>query len=116
MIVSQTTLGEFSNPGSGTYGCCAFVVVISLAHPIYPLIRSWKKPDFKQLQKYTQDNLEKYDAYVKWIAQQDLSKLKFMDEVHFVSKSMYNSTHLTHYTSTHTTQLTNFFSFRRFSI
>jgi hypothetical protein len=49
---------------------------------------SWKKPSFKQLQKYTPDNLEKYAAYVKWIPLQDLSKLKFMDEVHFVAKGM----------------------------
>jgi hypothetical protein len=49
---------------------------------------SWKRPSFKQLQKYTPENMGKYAAYVAWIAMQDLTKMKFMDEVHFVSKGM----------------------------
>jgi len=49
---------------------------------------SWKKPSYKQIQKYTQKNLARYQAYTQWIAAQDLSKLKFMDEVHFVSKNV----------------------------
>jgi hypothetical protein len=47
---------------------------------------SWKRPSYKQLQKYTTRNLQLYDAYEAWIKQQDLSKIKFVDEVHFVSK------------------------------
>jgi hypothetical protein len=47
---------------------------------------SFKKPAHKQLQKYTAENVKRYHDYIDWIATQDLSKLKFMDEVHFVSK------------------------------
>jgi len=49
---------------------------------------SWKKPSNKQLQKYTQENLKRYADYVEWISEQDLRKLKFADEVHFVSNSV----------------------------
>jgi len=47
---------------------------------------SWKKPAYKQIQKYTPENIERYNAYGAWILEQDLKKIKFMDEVHFVSK------------------------------
>jgi len=49
---------------------------------------SWKKPSYKQLQKYTPENIRRYYAYADWIVEQDLSKLKFMDEVHFVTKDV----------------------------
>ncbi len=49
---------------------------------------SWKKPAYKQLLKYTPENLRRYQDYVNWIAEQDLTKLKFMDEVHFVAEGM----------------------------
>ena len=49
---------------------------------------SWKKPSSKQLLKYTSINMEKYQNYVNWIAEQDLSKIKFMDEVHYVCKGL----------------------------
>jgi len=55
----------------------------------------WKKPSFKQLQKYTVDNLERYTAFTNWIATQDLTKLKFMDEVHFIAKGIHSAQYLT---------------------
>jgi hypothetical protein len=47
---------------------------------------SFKKPSYKQMLKYTKDNMKRYKDYIEWIALQDLKKLKFLDEVHFVSK------------------------------
>jgi len=46
---------------------------------------SWRRPSRKQLQKYTLQNRRRYAEYVEWIVQQDLRKVKFLDEVHFVS-------------------------------
>jgi hypothetical protein len=47
---------------------------------------SWKKPSFKQLAKYSRKNVEYYHSFLSWIVLQDLHKIKFMDEVHFVAK------------------------------
>jgi len=49
---------------------------------------SWKKPSYKQLHKYLPSNLRRYKEYVEWIGNQDLKKIKFMDEVHYVSKQV----------------------------
>jgi len=49
---------------------------------------SWKKPEYIQLQKYTEENVKRYKDYAEWIVNQDLSKVKYMDEVHFVSKNV----------------------------
>lgn len=47
-----------------------------------------EKTILKQLQKYTPENLARYAAHTTWIAEQDLDKLIYMDEVHVVSKGM----------------------------
>ena len=48
---------------------------------------SWKKPCYKQLNKFTSSNIEYYRTFQLWISFQDKRKLKFMDEVHFMSAS-----------------------------
>jgi hypothetical protein len=48
---------------------------------------SWKTPRYIQLNKYQPANVAKYSGFVKWITVQDLRKVKFTDEVHFVAKS-----------------------------
>ena len=50
---------------------------------------SWKKPVMKQIQKYTMKNIEYYYGYMYWLQSQDWTKLKFMDEVHFVAKGTF---------------------------
>lgn len=50
---------------------------------------SWKRPSFKQLNKYTEANIERYQNYIDWILEQNLLHVKFVDEVHFVNKGMY---------------------------
>ena len=47
---------------------------------------SWKRPSYKQIEKYTSRNIIYYIQFLSWINQQDPIKLKYMDEVHFVSK------------------------------
>lgn len=47
---------------------------------------SWKTPKYIQLNKYQAANVAKYSGFVKWIVAQDLKKVKFTDEVHFVAK------------------------------
>jgi len=44
---------------------------------------SWKLPRYKQIQKFTAENMEYYLAFLFWITKQDVSKFKYMDEVHF---------------------------------
>lgn len=47
---------------------------------------SWKIPNYFQLNKYTTKNIEYYGDYIYWIRQEDLRRIKFMDEVHFVAR------------------------------
>lgn len=46
---------------------------------------SWRKPSFKQTNKYTAENIQYYGDYMDWARRQDRRRLKFMDEVHFVT-------------------------------
>ena len=47
---------------------------------------SWKKPDPKQPQKYTLDNLNYTIEYALWVRSIPFDRLKFLDESHFNSK------------------------------
>ena len=47
---------------------------------------SWKIPTYKQIAKFSKKNLETYRLFIDWINLQDLSRVKFLDECHFVSK------------------------------
>jgi len=49
---------------------------------------SFKKPCYKQLAKYSDQNVKNYFSFLIWLKDKDYSKLKFMDEVHFVSKDV----------------------------
>lgn len=50
---------------------------------------SWKKPQFKQLNKYSIKNIEYYGSFVFWLhSLTDWKQVKFLDEVHFVSKGI----------------------------
>ncbi|MHB1873221.1 MAG: hypothetical protein ACYCT1_20605 [Steroidobacteraceae bacterium] len=49
---------------------------------------SFKRPTTKQIQKYSQKNVEYYYGYVSWLQNQNWIHLKFMDEVHFVSRGL----------------------------
>jgi transposase len=51
---------------------------------------SWKIPICFQLRKYTTTNLERYLHYTTAIAKLDPTKLRFLDEAHFVSKELSN--------------------------
>jgi len=50
---------------------------------------SWKRPDYRQLNKYTTENISYYFTYVMNIISLPCDKLKFADESHFVSKDLY---------------------------
>lgn len=50
---------------------------------------SWKKPEFKQLHKYTPKNIEYYATYLTSIREIPLHKLKFADECHLVSRQLF---------------------------
>jgi len=49
---------------------------------------SWKVPSFQQLLKYTPRNIERYGDWVEFIVTADLSRIKFCDEAHFVSRDV----------------------------
>jgi hypothetical protein len=49
---------------------------------------SWKIPTRFQIHKYNIANIERYFTYVEWIQNQEWSKLKFLDESHFVPKDL----------------------------
>jgi len=49
---------------------------------------SWKTPQYKQLHKYTAQNIDYYFRFGIWIRTLDASKCKFIDESHFVSKNL----------------------------
>src|SRR5690349_20134467 len=46
---------------------------------------SFKKPDYKQLQKYSWKNIEYYGIYLAAVQEIPWAKLKFADEGHFKS-------------------------------
>jgi len=50
---------------------------------------SWKRPDYRQLKKYTNVNISYYFTYVMSILSLPRDKLKYADESHFVSKDLY---------------------------
>lgn len=47
---------------------------------------SWKVPTVVQLHKFTPDNISRYVNYVVYVAGISLERLKFVDEIHFVSR------------------------------
>jgi hypothetical protein len=47
---------------------------------------SWKVPTVVQLHKFTNENIERYINYVVFVAGIPLRRLKFVDEIHFVSR------------------------------
>ena len=47
---------------------------------------SWKVPTVVQLHKFTPENIERYVNYVFFAAGIPLHRLKFADEIHFISK------------------------------
>ena len=47
---------------------------------------SFKKPSFKQINKYNPKNIDYYGRYMAWISKLPWIKLKFLDESSFVSK------------------------------
>lgn len=49
---------------------------------------SWKIPTRFQIYKYDVDNIERYFSYLEWVQSQDWTKLKFLDESHFVPKDL----------------------------
>jgi hypothetical protein len=52
---------------------------------------SWKVPTSFQIWKYTQENIEKYLMYIEWVqGVSDKSKLKYLDESHFVPRQLTN--------------------------
>jgi len=53
---------------------------------------SLKVPNRVQLRKYTWKNIWKYAMYMCWISFADFTKVKFMDEAHFVSRKMVRKT------------------------
>jgi hypothetical protein len=49
---------------------------------------SWKIPVYKQIQKYTEENIEYYQEYLLNVFSIPMSRLKFMDEVSFSKKDV----------------------------
>jgi transposase len=53
---------------------------------------SYKKAEYKQTAKFTHTNMQRYFDYIiylpKLVEAKDLSRIKFLDEVHFVSKDL----------------------------
>jgi len=49
---------------------------------------TWKVPTFVQINKYSQDNMIYYAAYVEFLKRVDHRRLKFVDESHFVPKNL----------------------------
>lgn len=49
---------------------------------------TWKVPTYVQLNKYTESNLTYYGYYMLFLKRVDISKLKFVDECHFVPKNL----------------------------
>jgi transposase len=49
---------------------------------------SWKIPVRFHLYKYTKDNIDRYMHWVHWIQDIPWIKLKFLDEAHFIGRSM----------------------------
>ncbi len=49
---------------------------------------SWKVPTVVQLHKFTPQNIERYVNYLVFVAGIPLNRLKFADEIHFVSKGI----------------------------
>ena len=48
---------------------------------------SWKKPEYKQLNKCTHKNIQYYISYLRWLhSKSTWDNIKFLDEVHFVPK------------------------------
>lgn len=52
---------------------------------------SWKKPDFKQPQKYTTENINYYFTYLDAIQTIPIEKLHFLDECHFECRKLRNT-------------------------
>lgn len=47
---------------------------------------SWKVPTVVQLHKFSDENIERYINYVVFVAGIAIHRLKFVDEVHFISR------------------------------
>jgi hypothetical protein len=50
---------------------------------------SWKVPTVVQLHKFTPENIQRYINYVIFVAGIPLRRLKFADEIHFVSRGTF---------------------------
>ena len=50
---------------------------------------SWKKPQFKQINKYSIKNISYYADFLSWLySVPNIRQVKFLDEVHFMSKGV----------------------------
>ncbi len=49
---------------------------------------SWKNVEYKQINKYTHENIINYGNYLLWLNSQHWKHLKYLDEAHFVNRGM----------------------------
>jgi hypothetical protein len=50
---------------------------------------SFKVPTSFQIHKYSTENIERYTMFIEWIQSiEDWSKLKFLDEAHFIARNL----------------------------
>jgi uncharacterized protein YuzB (UPF0349 family) len=73
--------------------CFLRTVSISVVRKILSEMNwSWKVPTRFQVWKYSQENLEKYLMYIEWVQSlPDYSKIKYLDESHFVSRQLFSN-------------------------
>lgn len=50
---------------------------------------TWKKPESRNINKYTPENMTYYGEFLLWIRHIPIFKLKYMDEAHFDVKRMF---------------------------
>jgi len=50
---------------------------------------TFKRPDWKQLHKYDEENLARYAAFLRWIAFANPAEVHFLDEAHFMSRDLW---------------------------
>jgi hypothetical protein len=94
---------ETLHANAGSPGDVPTISASSVSRLLHQMDYSWVVPIRFQRRKYTPANVEHYLHYVDAVQEIDFNRLKFLDEVHFVSKGAF----LLHFLPSHSQRTTS---------
>jgi len=50
---------------------------------------TWKVPEIRQMEKYSEENLQRYKEFLAWRIATEDTRIVFMDEAHFASRNLW---------------------------